>query len=242
MVQNISDPAVRTRVKLLLEDKRLVKKHRRTAINRLFKSVVYESRFFRISEITFSLLFLIVTSPIFLIVSAAVFLSDGQPVLFRQYRLGKNGKTFRIFKFRTMRKDAEDILKQDILLYERYIVNDFKLHVDEDPRLLPIGKFLRRWSLDEIPQFFNVIKGDMHIIGPRPIVKDELERYGDDADTFLSVKPGITGLWQVAGRSDVPYPDRKYLDLLYIQHKSFKLDLIILLKTVWKVINRDGAY
>ena len=82
----------------------------------------------------------------------------------------------------------------------------------------------------------------MHIVGPRPIVHDELERYGDDANTFLSAKPGITGMWQVAGRSEVSYPDRKYLDLLYIQHKSFKLDLTILLKTIWKVIKRDGAY
>ncbi|HGY54739.1 MAG TPA: sugar transferase [Caldithrix abyssi] len=210
--------------------------------SRFTRSSVYESKAFRGAEIAFSVFFLLLTSPIWIIVSLAIFLSDGQPVLFRQKRLGKSGKVFKIFKFRTMRKDAEQILKQDILLYEQYIVNDFKLPVDKDPRLLRIGKFLRRWSLDEIPQFINVIIGDMHVVGPRPIVQDELERYGNDADTFLSVKPGITGMWQVAGRSDVPYPDRKYLDLLYIQHKSFKLDLTILLKTIWKVIKRDGAY
>ncbi|HID37891.1 MAG TPA: sugar transferase [Calditrichaeota bacterium] len=218
------------------------KRRKRLTYNTVSRSYVYDSKWFRAAEIAFSFLFLSLTSPIWIAVSLVIFLSDGQPVLFRQYRLGKNGKIFKIFKFRTMRKDAEEILKHDILLYERYIVNNYKLPVDEDPRLLRIGKFLRRWSLDEIPQFINVIIGDMHIIGPRPIVKDELERYGQDADTFLSVKPGITGLWQVAGRSDVPYPDRKYLDLLYIQHKSFKLDLTILFKTVWKVIKRDGAY
>ena len=239
MVQNITDPVIRTRVKLLLEDGR---RRKRLRFQSLTRSIVYDSKWFRAGEIAFSLVFLSVTAPIWIAVSLAIFLSDGQPVLFRQHRLGKNGKIFKIFKFRTMRKDAEEILKHDILLYERYIVNDYKLNVDEDPRLLRIGKFLRRWSLDEIPQFINVIIGDMHIIGPRPIVIDELERYGQDADTFLSVKPGITGLWQVAGRSDVPYPDRKYLDLLYIQHKSFKLDLTILFKTVWKVIKRDGAY
>ena len=242
MVQNISDPVVRTRVQILLEDTRIRRRRKNLRNKRYFRSSVYDSKWFRIAEIIFSLSLLTVTSPVWIAVSLAIFLSDGQPVLFRQNRLGKDGRMFKIFKFRTMRKDAEEILKHDILLYERYIVNDFKLPVDEDPRLLRIGKFLRRWSLDEIPQFLNVIIGDMHVIGPRPIVKDELERYGEDAATFLSVKPGITGLWQVAGRSDVPYPDRKYLDLLYIQHKSFKLDLTILLKTVWKVIKRDGAY
>ncbi len=189
-----------------------------------------------------AVLVLVMTSPLILLISLLILLIDGRPVFFRQERLGLKGKTIKIFKFRTMFHDAEEKLKQDILLYEKYVVNDFKIPVQEDPRLLKFGKFLRRWSLDEIPQFINVLKGDMRIIGPRPIVHDEIERYGDDADIFLSVKPGITGLWQVSGRSDVGYPDRKYLDLLYILHRSMWLDVKIFFKTIWRVFNKNGAY
>jgi len=246
VVQNISDPIVRSRVQFLLEDTKILKKSdtpsKKAQTKRKKAHCFHETIAFRMVESFLALITLIVASPLLAIVALLVVIDDGFPVFFRQTRLGWKGKPFRIFKFRTMRKDAEDILKKDLVLYEKYIVNDYKLPAEEDPRVTRVGKFLRRWSLDELPQFINVLLGEMHLVGPRPIVQEEIERYGDDADTFLSVKPGITGLWQVVGRSDIGYPDRKYLDLLYIKHKSFWLDLTIFFKTFWKVITRDGAY
>lgn len=246
MVQNISDPIVRSRVQFLLEDTRFLKKSdiKEKDLNSKRKKArsFHETRIFRAVESTLALLLLIAISPLMLIIALMVVIDDGFPIFFRQNRLGWKGKPFRIFKFRTMRKDAEEILKKDLVLYEKYIINDYKLPAEEDPRVTRVGKFLRRWSLDELPQFINVVRGEMHFVGPRPIVQDEIERYGEDAETFLSVKPGITGLWQVVGRSDIGYPDRKYLDLLYIKNKTFRLDVTIFFKTFWKVITRDGAY
>ena len=167
---------------------------------------------------------------------------NGFPVLFKQKRLGKNGKIFTILKFRTMRKDAEIILGENIELYDNYIKNDYKLHPSEDPRLIRFGALLRKTSLDELPQFFCVLKGDMSLVGPRPIVPQEIERYEGHERDFLSVKPGITGLWQVSGRSEIEYPQRKYLDLLYVKNKSLFLDFKILLKTIVTVVRKSGAH
>ncbi len=245
MVQNISDPHVRSKVQILLDDTRTQNKtdYHETAIKKHLKThELRETFIYHIFESILAILALLATSPLLLIIALAILINDGFPIFFRQRRLGLNGKPFRIFKFRTMHKDAEALLKKDLLLYEKYIRNDYKLLAEEDPRVTKVGKFLRRWSLDELPQFINVIRGEMHLVGPRPIVQDEIERYGEDAGTFLSVKPGITGLWQVVGRSDIGYPDRKYLDLLYIEHRSFWLDLTLFFKSFWKVLTRDGAY
>ena len=185
---------------------------------------------------------LIQLSPVILAVSLAVYIASGRPIFFRQKRLGRSGKLFAIYKFRTMRKDAEEVLKSDPRLYCKYIENDYKLVAEEDPRITKLGCFLRRSTLDEIPQFLNVVKGDMSLVGPRPIVPAEIERYGENAKKFLSVRPGITGLWQVIGRSGIAYPERKYIDLAYIRNRSVYLDLKILLKTVKTVLTRRGAY
>jgi lipopolysaccharide/colanic/teichoic acid biosynthesis glycosyltransferase len=175
-------------------------------------------------------------------ISISIFLSNGGPVIFRQKRIGKNGIPFTIYKFRTMRKDAEIILKEDKELYRKYIDNDYKLPPNEDPRLVKFGSFLRKSSLDELPQVFNIFKGDMSHVGPRPIVLDELERYAGHEREFLSVKPGMTGLWQVSGRSDIEYPQRKFLDLLYVKNQSLFLDFKILFKTAFIVLSRSGAH
>ncbi len=193
-------------------------------------------------DLFFGAIALIQLSPVILTVSLLVYITSGRPILFRQKRLGEGGKLFTIYKFRTMRKDAEETLRNDPELYRRYVQNGYKLPVEEDPRITRLGYFLRRSTLDEIPQFLNIIKGDMSLVGPRPIVPAEIERYDGDAEEFLSVKPGITGLWQVTGRSTVAYPERKHMDLAYIRNRSVYLDVKILLKTVKAVLARKGAY
>ncbi len=196
----------------------------------------------RIFDIVLAFFVLLFTLPILGFISLSIFLSNGGPVIFRQKRLGKNGIPFTIYKFRTMRKDAETILKEDKELYRKYIDNDYKLPANEDPRLVKFGAFLRKSSLDELPQVFNIIKGDMSHVGPRPIVLNELERYAGHEREFLSVKPGMTGLWQVSGRSDIEYPQRKYLDLLYVENQSLFLDFKILVKTAFTVLSKNGAH
>ncbi len=196
----------------------------------------------RLLDITLAVTGIVLLLPIMLGVGMVVFASNGRPIFFRQKRLGKNGKPFEIIKFRTMRKDAEVILKEDPELYQKYLDNDYKLPPNEDPRLVKFGAFLRKSSLDELPQLFNVLKGDMSHVGPRPIVPQELERYEGHEREFLSVKPGITGLWQVSGRSEIEYPQRKYLDLLYVENQSLFLDLKLLVKTAYIVFRRHGAH
>ena len=202
----------------------------------------YETSIIRLFDILISVSALVVTFPVVFMLSIILFFLNGTPIIFEQKRLGKNGKKFKIFKFRTMRSDATDILKEDPDLFEKYVKNDYKIPANEDPRLVKLGSFLRKTSIDEIPQFFNVLKGDMSIVGPRPIVPEEIERYKGFEKLFLSVKPGITGLWQITGRSDIEYPQRKYLDLLYIENKSIIFDIKIFFKTIKIVLFRRGAH
>ena len=164
----------------------------------------------RVTDIILSSLALIGFSPLFLFVFIASRFGENKgPVFFKQVRIGKNGKPFKIYKFRSMIVDADEILHKDKELYNKYVKNNYKLEPEEDPRITKLGEWLRRTSIDEIPQFINILKGDMSIIGPRPIVKEELAEYGDRVGKFLSVKPGAMGLWQASGRSNIGYPDRK---------------------------------
>ena len=168
---------------------------------------------------------------------------DGGPAIFAHKRVGQSGKMFDCYKFRSMRVDAEvqlrELLASDPALRVEW-EKEFKLKVD--PRVSVIGQFLRRTSLDELPQLFNVIKGEMSLVGPRPVVQAELARYGDDVDYFLMVRPGMTGLWQVSGRNDVDYDTRVYLDTWYVKNWSLWYDIAILFKTIKVVFKRDGAY
>ncbi|MBE4907235.1 sugar transferase [Bacillus luteolus] len=164
------------------------------------------------------------------------------PMFFRQQRIGKEGKVFYIYKFRSMVVDAERKLQSNKVLYKKYIRNNFKLEQHEDPRITKFGRFIRATSIDELPQFINVLKGEMSLVGPRPVVAEELKEYTNRLSEFLSVKPGITGYWQANGRSNVGYPERVDIELYYVIHKSLSLDFKILIKTVWQVINRRGAY
>ena len=138
--------------------------------------------------------------------------------------------------------DAEQKLKENQLLYQKYLENNYKLEQDEDPRITKFGRFIRKTSLDEFPQFINVLKGEMSLVGPRPVVDEELREYQDKVYEFLSVKPGITGYWQASGRSDVGYPERVDFELYYVFNKSLLLDIKIIFKTIVQVIYKKGAY
>lgn len=162
----------------------------------------------RFLDIVGSLLALIIFSPIFLILAILIKSRDGGSAFFAQERIGKGCKSFKMYKFRSMKMDAEKIRKSDPELYQKYVANDYKLLAEEDPRITPIGRWMRRTSVDELPQFVNILKGDMSIIGPRPVVEKELAEYGNRKDKFLSVRPGAMGLWQATGRSNISYPER----------------------------------
>ncbi len=193
-------------------------------------------------DIIGSALLLVLLSPVMLVVALAIRLDSPGPVLFRHRRAGYAGGFFELLKFRSMRPDAEKMLKADPELWKRYVENDFKLPESEDPRITPLGRFLRRSSLDELPQLLNVLKGDMSLVGPRPVVEPELEKYRGQIPTLLSVKPGVTGLWQVSGRSDVAFPERAQLDLEYVRRWSLVGDLWILFMTIPAVLYQRGAH
>jgi lipopolysaccharide/colanic/teichoic acid biosynthesis glycosyltransferase len=179
---------------------------------------------------------------VFAVLWVAVKLDSRGPGLFSHRRLGLNGMGFPCLKFRSMHADADERLRADGPLYREYAANDFKLPAERDPRLTRVGRFLRRTSLDELPQLLNVLRGDMSLVGPRPIVPEELEKYGHGAALFLSLKPGITGAWAVNGRSEVAYPDRADLELEYVRAWSLLGDVGILLRTVPAVLLRRGAH
>ncbi|MGG4016618.1 sugar transferase [Priestia megaterium] len=193
-------------------------------------------------DICLSIIFIVFLLPIFLLLMVLVKLDSKGPIFFKQSRIGKNGNVFSIIKFRTMIMNSEEVLKNNTPLYKKYVENSYKLDPSEDPRITKVGGFLRKTSLDEIPQFFNVLKGEMSLVGPRPILDDELKEYGKYAEKFLSVKPGITGYWQVSGRSDVGYPERVDLELYYVDRKNVFFDFYILLKTFIVVVKKKGAY
>lgn len=197
----------------------------------------------RCIDIIGALIGLIISSPIFILVSIMYLFGESKgPVFFKQQRYGKNGELFYIYKFRSMVVNADEKLKQNKVLYQKYIKNNYKLEQNEDPRITKVGRFLRKTSLDELPQFINVLKGDMSLVGPRPIVGEELKEYKDKGNDFLSVKPGMTGYWQVSGRSNVGYPERVNLELYYVYNSSLILDLKIIIKTILLVLLRKGAY
>ena len=193
----------------------------------------------------FALIILVVGSPIFISIALLVKLSSRGPIFFLQKRVGKNKKTFNCIKFRTMHPEAEDILENLIVNNEALRKEFQETHkLKNDPRITNIGKFLRKTSLDEIPQFLNVIKMEMSIVGPRPIVKKEILKYGKSYKKVISIKPGITGLWQVSGRNNLSYKRRVTLDCLYVDNMSPIIDLRIIIRTFGVIFfpNDRGAY
>ena len=197
------------------------------------------SRFIKRSgDIVFSLLVLGVGSPVLLALALLVKLSSRGPVFYVQQRVGRDYRSFGCIKFRTMRRDADKllsrILSESLDLQEEFR-KDFKLK--NDPRITRLVKFLRRSSLDELPQFVNVLRGEMSVVGPRPIVRQELPRYGDRMEEVLAVRPGLTGLWQVSGRNNLSYDERVSLDLRYASQRSFAMDLAIIWRTIGVILD-----
>ena len=194
----------------------------------------------RLIDVAASAVGLLLLSPLLLVLALLVKAdSPGGPVLFRQERVGYQGEPFRMLKFRSMVPNAEQLKAQ---LMERNEGNGVLFKMADDPRITRVGRFMRRYSLDELPQLFNVLRGDMSLVGPRPPLREEVEHYEQDVHRRLLVKPGITGLWQVSGRSDLSWEESTRLDLYYVENWSVLSDLLILLKTVRAVVGKDGAY
>jgi undecaprenyl-phosphate galactose phosphotransferase len=196
----------------------------------------------KIFDFVMAVLLLIFFAPVLLILMALVKI-DGGPAFFGHKRIGQDGKTFRCWKFRSMVTNADEVLKRVLETdpdARAEWARDFKLR--NDPRVTPIGRFLRKSSLDELPQIFNVLTGEMSLVGPRPIVTAEIDRYGTAFIDYMACRPGITGLWQVSGRNDVDYASRVAFDQRYAQTWSFARDVNILFRTVIVVARRSGAY
>jgi lipopolysaccharide/colanic/teichoic acid biosynthesis glycosyltransferase len=199
----------------------------------------------RLFDVVFSLAVLILFSPVYLSIALLIAIDSPGPVFYVQKRVGKNFKPFGCIKFRTMVANADEMLAEMMANspeMRQEFEADFKLR--HDPRLTAIGKFLRYTSLDEFPQFWNVLVGDMSVVGPRPLVPEELQRYGHHIDKVLTIKPGITGLWQVSGRNDIPYHRRIKIDIYYVDGRNGWLDLLIAIKTIGVIIapRNNGAY
>jgi lipopolysaccharide/colanic/teichoic acid biosynthesis glycosyltransferase len=182
---------------------------------------------------------LVLVSPLLLVLAAIVRLTSQGPILHRRRVVSQYGRTFDALKFRTMVADADDRLRRDPSLQAAFVVNH---KLERDPRITAAGRWLRKTSLDELPQLLNVVRGDMWLVGPRMIAPAELEKYGGQASKLVSVKPGLTGLWQVSGRQDLSYQRRIELDMFYIDNWSIAMDVRILLKTMWVVVSMRGAH
>ncbi|CAM3557031.1 sugar transferase [Marinicrinis lubricantis] len=201
------------------------------------KLYLFMKRTIDVAGAVFGILFM---SPLFLVIAMLIKIEDPKgPVLFHQIRIGKGEKPFRMYKFRSMVSDAEEKLQE---LLDKNEVSGAMFKMKEDPRITKVGKFIRKTSIDELPQLFNVLKGDMSLVGPRPPLPREVEEYSEYDKLRLTVTPGCTGLWQVSGRNSVGFKEMVELDLQYIRKRSLLFDLKILLKTVYILIKPNDAY
>lgn len=195
----------------------------------------------RLSDIILTWIALIVLSPIFLIIAILIKIDSKGSVFYKHKRIGKNGEYIYLYKFRSMYSDSKERLEK--LLEDSKIKKEWEenFKLDNDPRITRVGKFLRKTSLDELPQLINILTGDMSIVGPRPIIDGEIEKYGKNKAKFLSVTPGLTGWWACNGRSCTSYKERMDLELYYVDNRSLKLDFKVIIKTFISVLKRDGA-
>ena len=193
----------------------------------------------RTIDILGALIGLVLLSPIFLIVAIAIKLDSKGPIIFGHNRKGLHGKDIKVYKFRTMYENSQEIFNNFTKEQKEEFYKNFKL--ENDPRVTKIGDFLRRTSIDELPQLINILNGSMSIVGPRPIVQKEIDLYGDYANKLFSVVPGLTGYWQANGRSDTTYEERIKMDMYYIDNRGFWLDFKIIIKTFGSVLKGEGA-
>lgn len=207
-------------------------------IIRSAKKIKYES-IKRILDVIISSIGLILLLPVFLILALIIKIDSKGPIIYAHKRIGKNGKEIKIYKFRTMYENANEMIKDFTEEQMKEWKTNFKLK--NDPRVTKVGNILRKTSLDELPQIINIIKGELSIIGPRPVVEEELEKYGANKNKFLSVTPGLTGFWQANGRSDTTYEQRMQMELYYVDNYNFKLDCQIFFKTFSAVLKKEGA-
>ncbi len=217
--------------------------------SRSYRADRVPSKFFRYRvvkrclDVALVLLLAPVVIPVLLAVSAAVMMGSSGPVFYSHRRIRRNGEFFSMWKFRTMCQNSSEVLEQYLAKHPEARAEWNKSHkLKNDPRIAPGGSILRRFSIDEIPQLWNVLTGQMSLVGPRPIVAAEVEKYGDCFGCYCRVKPGLTGLWQVSGRSTLTYAERVALDCEYVERWSLWRDTVILLKTFKSVVNQDGAY
>jgi exopolysaccharide production protein ExoY len=196
----------------------------------------------RILDLIVASVALIAGAPLMLLIALLIKLQDREPIIFAHRRIGFNGKPFLCYKFRTMRTDAERAL-HDYLASNQEAAAEWEKNrkLRHDPRVTFLGRMLRISSLDELPQLFNVLRGDMSCVGPRPVVADELQRYGASAAEYLRTRPGVTGLWQVSGRNGIDYSERVLLDCYYVRHWSLRYDILILFRTALAVMRFDRA-
>lgn len=217
-----------------------INKHILNEENILNRKICYEF-LKRLFDIILTSIALIVLSPAFIIIAILIKIDSKGSILYRHKRIGKNGKYIYLYKFRSMYSDSKERLEK--LLENPKIRKEWEenFKLDNDPRITKIGKFLRKTSLDELPQLLNILMGDMSLVGPRPIIDGEIEKYGKDTSKFLSVTPGLTGWWACNGRSCTSYDERKKLELYYVDHRSIRLDFKIILKTFISVLKGNGA-
>lgn len=195
----------------------------------------------RLFDILVSGLSLIIFSPVFLLIAILIKIDSKGKAFYKHKRIGKNGEVIYLYKFRSMYSDSKERLEKMLQNPEirKEWEENFKL--ENDPRITKVGRMLRKTSLDELPQLLNILRGDMSIVGPRPVIENELEKYGEEKEKFLSVTPGLTGWWACNGRSCTSYEDRKKLELYYVEHRGIILDLKIMFKTFISVIKGNGA-
>ncbi len=210
-------------------------------------SAPIDSLRYRVLKRAFDIALIVLSTPVLLLVVAlvAVLVRWGShgPVFYSHRRIRQNGAFFSMWKFRTMCVNSAEVLEEYLTTHPKARSEWNRTHkLKCDPRVTPVGRFLRKYSIDELPQIWNVLRGQMTLVGPRPIVAAEVEKYGEGFYSYCRVKPGLTGLWQVSGRSELSYPQRVALDCAYVKHWSLRRDVFILLRTFLSVANKDGAY
>ena len=230
-------------LKCLLQEQDDREKHRTQSVmkmkvwNATVKMSLFLKRFF---DIVLSVIALVILMPFFILLAILIKLDSRGPVFFVQTRVGHYGRHFRFYKFRSMYQGAD--LEKAKLMSQNQSTDGVIFKMKEDPRITRIGRFIRKTSIDELPQFFNVLFGDMSLVGPRPPLPSEVQKYTLEDRKRLNIKPGLTCLWQIKGRSDIPFKEQVRLDKEYIQSQSLKQDLLILLRTVPAIISGRGAY
>ncbi len=197
-------------------------------------------RVFDVAIASFAIVFLL---PLFLMLVGVLLVAQGRPIFIRHSRIGRGGTSFPCLKFRSMVTNSDVVLREHLASNPAAKEEWHETHkLKNDPRITPLGYFLRKSSVDELPQLFNVIRGDMSLVGPRPIVRDEIVRYGANIEDYLRVRPGLTGLWQVSGRSDISYQHRVGLDVRYVREWSLWQDMVIIFKTIPALLRSSGSY